>query len=123
MRACDELVGSPQYQVRRFQVQAPTKVAAINWLLTMLGSMMSFWMVSATLSGKTRNATKLKNAAQSTAARGLSTRVETTVATELAASWRPLRKSKVSASRMSSHTVKDKCVNGKWPKFTLSKKC
>jgi hypothetical protein len=32
----------------------------------------------------------LKNAAQTTAAPGLSTRVDTTVAMELAASWKPL---------------------------------
>ena len=35
-------------------------------------------------------ATKLKNAAQITALPGDSTRVETTVAIELAASWKPL---------------------------------
>ena len=61
-------------------------------------------MVAPTLSGKIRNATKLKNAAQITAACGLSTRVETTVAIELAASCMPLRKSNVSASRIRSQT-------------------
>ena len=45
-------------------------------------------------------ATKLKNAAQITAFRGDSTRVETIVAIELAASWKPFRKSKTSATRM-----------------------
>ncbi len=35
-------------------------------------------------------ATKLKNAAQTTACPGESTRVETTVAIEFAASWKPL---------------------------------
>ena len=35
-------------------------------------------------------ATKLKNAAQTTAFPGDNTRVETTVAIELAASWKPL---------------------------------
>ena len=40
---------------------------------------------------------KLKNDAQSTASEGRSTRVETTVAIEFAASWRPLRKSNSSA--------------------------
>ena len=43
-------------------------------------------MLPATCVSKTRNATKLKNAAHSTAMRGDSTRVETTVAIELAAS-------------------------------------
>ncbi len=68
---------------------------------------MSFWMVAPTLSGKIRKATKLKTAAQMTAACGLSTRVETTVAIELAASCMPLRKSKVRASRISSQTSAD----------------
>src|SRR5205807_6908907 len=44
-------------------------------------------------------ATKLKTAAQITAYRGDSTRVETTVAIELAASWKPLVKSKISATK------------------------
>src|SRR5258708_14148350 len=54
-------------------------------------------MVLATCWPNTRNATKLKNAAQATALRGDRTRVETIVAMELAASLRPLRKSKASA--------------------------
>src|SRR6516162_4328486 len=68
---------------------------------------------------------KLKNAAQATAACGLSTRVETTVATELAASWKPLRKSNASAKRISSQTVSDSWANGTVPKFSaaLSQKC
>ncbi len=42
----------------------------------------------------------MKKAAQTTAFCGERTRVETTVAIELAASWKPLRKSKTSATRM-----------------------
>src|ERR1035437_51631 len=45
----------------------------------------------------TKAATKLKNAAHSTAWPGDSTRVDTTVATELAASWNPLMKSNIRA--------------------------
>ncbi len=47
-----------------------------------------------------RNATKLKKAAQMTACFGESTRVETIVETELAASCMPLVKSKTSAIAM-----------------------
>jgi hypothetical protein len=47
-------------------------------------------IVEATASPNTTKATKLKNAAQTTATRGDSTRVDTTVAIELAASWKPL---------------------------------
>ena len=46
--------------------------------------------VFATAVPKTNAAAKLKNAAQMTALPGDSTRVETTVAIELAASWKPL---------------------------------
>src|SRR5262245_47120956 len=49
-------------------------------------------------------AMKLKNAAHTTALPGVSTRVETTVAMELAASWKPLMKSKISATRISATT-------------------
>jgi hypothetical protein len=56
--------------------------------------------VVATLTPKPKAAAKLKKAAQATATFGESVRVETTVATELAASWKPFRKSKTSATRM-----------------------
>src|SRR5713101_6228828 len=56
--------------------------------------------VLATAVPKVKAAMKLKNAAQTTAMRGERSRVETTVAMELAASWKPLRKSKVRATRM-----------------------
>ena len=46
--------------------------------------------VLATAVPKANAATKLKNAAQITALPGESTRVDTTVAIELAASWKPL---------------------------------
>src|SRR4028119_1393548 len=45
---------------------------------------------------------KLKNAAQTTAYCGRSTRVDTTVAIELAASWRPFRKSNSKATPISA---------------------
>jgi hypothetical protein len=55
-------------------------------------------MVLATDRPKTRKATKLKNAAHATAQCGRSTRVDTTVAIEFAASWKPFMKSNASAS-------------------------
>ena len=55
--------------------------------------------VFATCVPRTKAATKLKNAAQTTAFCGESTRVETTVAIEFAASWKPFRKSNASAIR------------------------
>src|SRR6266536_3981838 len=56
-------------------------------------------IVFATRVPKIAKATKLKTAAQMTAARGDKTLVETTVAIELAASWNPLVKSKTIATR------------------------
>src|SRR5882724_65708 len=61
-------------------------------------------MVLATAVPKTNAAMKLKKAAQMTARRGESTRVETTVAMLLAASWKPLMKSNASAIRMVTAT-------------------
>src|SRR5207247_10595366 len=50
-------------------------------------------------------ATKLKKAAHTTAWSGVRTRVETTVAMEFAASWKPLMKSKTSATKTMKTTV------------------
>lgn len=49
---------------------------------------------------KTKKAIKLKIAAHSTAIKGVNTFVDTIVAMELAASWKPLVKSKTSAIPM-----------------------
>jgi hypothetical protein len=84
--ACDELDGSPYHQVMRFHAMAPPSAPNSTASLMMLGSMIPLPMVWATWSGKMTKAMKLKNAAHATAARGVSTRVDTTVAIELAAS-------------------------------------
>src|SRR5919106_3783174 len=102
--ACDEEVGSPSHRVRKFQAMAPTSPAKITASLTTAES--TIWpTVLATWVWKTRKATKLNSAAQTTATRGASTRVETTVAIELAASWKPLEKSNTSASTTMATTV------------------
>src|SRR6187402_3092667 len=62
-------------------------------------------MVAATLRWKTKIATTLKKAAKMTACCGFSTPVETTVAIELAASWKPFMKSNATASTTSSATT------------------
>ena len=77
---------------------APIRVASSNSVVTMLGSTTPLPMVVATCTPKKSTATTLKKAAHATAQRGDSTRVDTTVATELAASFIPLRKSNSSAS-------------------------
>src|SRR5206468_9188140 len=96
--ACDELVGSPKYQVMTSHAIAPIKPAKTAPFENADGSTTSFAIVAATAVPKMRNAAKLKNAAQATASRGDNTRVETTVAMEFAASWNPLKKSNARAT-------------------------
>ena len=63
------------------------------WVTTSLAMVWATWVPNTTCSTTilpSRKATKLKKAAQTTASRGESTRVETMVAMELAASWKPL---------------------------------
>ena len=57
-------------------------------------------IVFATLVPINRNAMKLKKAAQAIATNGVRTRVDTTVAMELAASWNPLTKSNSNVKKM-----------------------
>ena len=79
---------------------APETPARISIGVITDGSTTPLPIVFATWTPNTRKAAKLKNAAHATAARGESTRVLTMVAIELAASWKPLMKSKTSATRM-----------------------
>ena len=97
-RACETLIGSPTRVHSQVQLMAPIRVAkSIAGEMT-FGSTVPLPMVAATCTPKRKAAMKLKKAAHSTARRGDRTRVETTVAIELAASFMPLRKSKSSAS-------------------------
>src|SRR5829696_694374 len=97
IRACEEEVGSPSHQVKKFQATAPTSPAKTTASLTTAGSTV-LPTVLATPVWNTKKAAKLKKAAQMTAIFGVSTLVETTVAIELAASWKPLVKSNTKAS-------------------------
>ena len=74
---------------------SPAKITA---KVTTFRSTMPAPTVWATAVPKPNAATKLKNAAQITALPGVSTRVETTVAMEFAASWKPLMKSNTRAT-------------------------
>ncbi len=65
---------------------APLSAATSTASSTMRGSMIPLPTVWATCSGKMTKAMKLKNAAHTTAQRGGSTRVDTMVAIEFAAS-------------------------------------
>src|SRR6266852_2868848 len=98
IKACELLEGIPSPHVIRFQTMAPIKAAKITCASMMLGSTIPVPMVCATFNPNTMKATKLKNAAHSTAYCGRSTRVDTIVAIELAASCNPLRKSNSNAT-------------------------
>src|SRR2546423_15708086 len=88
----------------RFQPIAPmspantTPIDRTSCATTSLAIVLATWVLN------TRNATKLKNAAHATAYRGESTLVDTTVAIELAASWRTLVKSNANATAMTKTT-------------------
>ena len=74
------------YHVIKSQTIAPMRPAKITAKVAACGSIMPLPIVLATAVPNPKAATKLKNAAQITALPGVSTRVETTVAMELAAS-------------------------------------
>lgn len=69
---------------------APIRPEKITAKVTMVMSTMPAPTVFATAVPNPNAAMKLKNAAHTTALPGESTRVDTTVAIELAASWNPL---------------------------------
>jgi hypothetical protein len=97
IKAWEELLGRPKYQVMRFQETAPRSPHRITVGVTEEISIIPLPMVAATVVPNTRKAIKLKNAAQTTASLGDKTRVETIVDMELAASCIPLVKSKANA--------------------------
>src|SRR3972149_964846 len=76
---------------------APISPAVTTASVMEAGSTTPLPSVLATCVWKIRKAMKLKKAAQRTAQRGASTRVQTIVAIELAASWNPFTKSNASA--------------------------
>src|SRR5438034_9977744 len=88
MSAWEDDVGSPSHHVMRSHTIAPTSPARITVASTMARSTSPFPIVLATAVPNTKTAMKLNVAAQTTAADGDRTRVETTVAMEFAASWR-----------------------------------
>ena len=100
--ACELDDGMPSRLVMICQTMAPVSAPKMTRASMMLASTMPRPTVSATCSPNTMKAMKLKNAAQATAYCGRSTRVDTMVAIELAASFMPLRKSNASATAISA---------------------
>src|ERR1039458_5446178 len=103
MSACELDDGIPSRCVTICQTIAPASAPKITCELTTSASTIPRPTVSATCSPKNRKAMKLKNAAQTTAYCGRSTRVDTMVAIAFAASFMPLRKSNASATAISAN--------------------
>src|SRR5450759_4017324 len=82
----------------------PTSAAKMRRGSTTAGFTMSLPIVLATRVSRENAATKLKKAAHATAFFGVRTRVPKTVALEFAASWKPLMKSKASATNTTKRT-------------------
>jgi hypothetical protein len=99
-----ELDGSPKYQVIRFQVIAPTRPASTTSRVIASGTTIPLAIVAAT-SSDTNAPAKLRTAELATAVRGDIARVDTLVAIEFALSWKPLVKSKKSATATTAASV------------------
>src|SRR4051795_10962875 len=95
--ACEELDGSPKYQVARFQMIAPMRPAKTIVGVIASAFTMPFATVAATCS-EMKAPTKLRIAAIVTAMRGGTARVEIALATTLAVSWKPFVKSNARAA-------------------------
>src|SRR5689334_18398569 len=105
INACDDDDGRPRHQVIRFQPIAPSSAQISTWLVTT-----STWslirpeeIVFATAVPKNAPA-RLVHAARITACPGDNTLVATTVAIELAVSWKPLMNSNASAASTTTST-------------------
>src|SRR6266566_4278636 len=96
--ACDELDGNPTHHVNRSHTMAPSSAQTRISDVTIFGSTNPEAMVLATAVPHSAPM-RLVAAAITTAWRGVSTFVETTVAMELAVSWKPLMYSNTSATR------------------------
>jgi hypothetical protein len=108
IRAWEEDVGRPQYQVIRFQLIAPMREqSTIMGIISACtkSSLIILLMVLATATPKPKAAMKLKKAANATAFLGERTLVETTVDIAFAESWNPFVKSKISAMNMIAMTM------------------
>src|ERR1700694_5888504 len=102
MSACEELVGSPRIKVIMFHPIAPKSPASRTLWSTISMCTRPLPIVFATAVPNTKAAMKFQNAAQTTARKGVRTRVETTVAMEFAASCQPFENSNASVSMMTA---------------------
>src|SRR5215218_4215250 len=88
IKACDELEGSPKYQVTRFQEIAPIRPAKTT-VGVIAPALTTSWAIVAATASEMKAPAKLSAAAYVTASRGAIARVEIDVATTFAVSWNP----------------------------------
>src|ERR1700750_323349 len=112
--ACEELDGSPKYQVIRFQAIAPISPAKTIVGVITSASTTSLATVVATLI-EMKAPTKLSSAATPIATDGRAAPVEIEVATTLAVSWKPLVKSKASAVATTMTRTRSEPTRGQNP--------
>src|SRR3990172_5098156 len=97
IRACEELEGMPSHQVSTFQTMAEISAARATGTVTASPVTTSLQIVLATATPNKKGPAKLARADMPNAQRGDIAREAIAVATTLALSWNPFRKSKVSA--------------------------
>src|ERR687895_2743498 len=115
INACEELEGSPARQVMRFQVMAPNSTAISIDIATPPSGATRLPTVFATSAWSncvvTIAPTRLRTADKPTATRGGNARVPIVVPIAFAVSWKPLVKSKKSATAM-VRTRRSVCASG-----------
>src|SRR3954453_13949148 len=104
--ACDELDGSPRYQVIRFHRIAPTSPAKITTGLMSVSSTSPPEIVFATWTDR-KAPGRFRQAATVTAVLGRNAPVAIDVAMAFAVSWKPFVKSKASAVTTTTTTISD----------------
>src|SRR3954453_12884986 len=112
--ACDELDGSPRYQVTRFHRMAPTSPAKMTTGLISFSSTSPPEMVLATCTDR-HAPTRFRHAATATAVRGRKAPVAIDVAMALAVSWKPLVKSKTTAESPTAPRIGDASMDQRPP--------
>src|SRR3954470_11810645 len=107
--ACEELEGRPNHHVARFHMIAPMSPAKTT--VGVMASAFTIPLATVAATASEMNApTKLRSAANVTAIRGGSARVEIAVATTLAVSWKPFVKSNARAAATTRTRIVSLCT-------------
>src|SRR3954451_14739207 len=108
--ACEELEGSPRYQVTRFHKMAPTSPAKITTGLMSVSSTSPPEIVLATWTDR-KAPVRFRQAGTGTAVLGRNATDAIGVAMALAVSWKPFVKSKANAVTTTTTTISDTSID------------